>query len=161
MRPRRLAPLAVLLAGLLPGPATAGAAPAWPEGRPWATVNLCDPADRPGAVGVRAGVPAGPGAQWLRVRAEWWDAVTRAWLPVRSGGDGGWQRLGDGRAGVRGGTTFGFTPPQAGRVLVVRGRVDVQIRRGPKVLRRATLRTSAGDPSRSGGTALAQCFVRR
>jgi hypothetical protein len=112
-------------------------------------------------VGVRAGIPAGPGAAWIRVRAEWFDAVSGTWLDVRTGGDGGWQRLGDGRSGLRGGTTFSFRLPASGRVLVVRGRVHVQYRRGARVLRRLLLRTSAGHEARAGGVSLAECRVQR
>lgn len=155
MAPRRLAAVLALLCALLP----AGRALAAPA--PWATVNVCDPADRPGAVGVRAGVPAGPGAQWLRVRAQWWDGKARDWRAVATGGDGGWTRLGAGKTAVTGGVTFGFQPPSAGRILVVRGLVSVEWRRGAKVLRRASVRTHAGYAKQAGGTSLAQCWVSR
>jgi hypothetical protein len=151
-----LAALAILVA------LSAAAPPAGASERAWATVNVCDPPAQPAAVGVRAFVPAGLGVQWIRVRAEWFDAGTKTWKDVNGpAGDGGWQRLGDGRSGVRGGTTFRFRPPAAGRVLVGRGRVQVQYRRGPKVLRRLTLRTSSGRPVAAGDLSLAQCFVRR
>lgn len=126
--------------------------------RPWATVNLCDPADRPGAMGVRVGVPAGPGAQWIRVRAEWYDATTRSWKWA-SGGDGGWERLGDGRRGVRGGTTFTFPVPAAGKVLLLRGDVRVQWRSGRKVVRFGRIGTRGGHAAQAGGTSWAQCIV--
>jgi hypothetical protein len=89
--------LAALAAGALLFPQTAVPAS---RPAPWATVNLCDPADHPGSMGVRVGVPPGPGAQWVRVRAEWYDARTRDWS-LAPGGDGGWLRLGDGSEGVQ------------------------------------------------------------
>lgn len=155
MAPRRLAILVALLGTLVP----AGRAFAAPV--PWATVNVCDPADRPGAVGVRVGVPAGPGAQWLRVRAQFWDGGSRDWQPVTSGGDGGWVEVGTGRTAVTSGVTFPFRPPSAGRILVIRGMVSVEWRRGTKVLRRASTRTHAGYAKQAGGLSLAQCWISR
>ena len=119
-----LAALAVS-ALLFPASAVPASRPA-----PWATVNLCDPAERPGAMGVRVGVPAGPGAQWIRVRVEWYDAATRQLVDARQGGDGGWIRLGNGSEGVRGGSTFTFPVPTPGKVLLLRGVVRVQWRAG-------------------------------
>lgn len=153
--PRRLAILLTLLCALLP----AGRALAAPA--PWATVNVCDPPDRPGAVGVRAGVPAGPGAQWLRVQAQWWDGRARDWRPVTSGGDGGWTRVGRGNAAVTAGVTFPFRPPAAGRILVIRGLVSVQWRKGAKVVRRGSTRTHAGYGVQTGGMSQAQCWISR
>ena len=147
--------LAALAAGALLFPVTAV-----PAGRPapWATVNLCDPVGRPGAMGVRAGVPAGPGAQWIRVRAEWYDASTRSWS-LAAGSDGGWLRLGDGSKGVRGGSTFTFPVPAAGKVLLLRGRVSVQWRAGKTVRRSRIVRTSGGHANSAGGNSWAQCVV--
>jgi len=151
---RRAAILAALVTTMLSVPASGAGTAAGP----WATVNLCDPADRPGAMGVRAGVPAGPGAQWLRVRVEWYDATASRWTTA-TGGDGGWARLGDGKRGVRGGTTFTFPVPAAGRVLLLRGTVRVEWRRGKRVLRKRTVRTSAGHAAQAGGSSWAQCVV--
>ena len=109
-------------------------------------------------MGVRVGVPAGPGAQWIRVRAEWYDADTRRWSTA-TGGDGGWKRLGSGRRGVRGGTTFTFPVPAAGKVLLLRGDVRVQWRRGAKVLKKHRIGTRGGHALQAGGTSWAQCIV--
>ena len=147
--------LAALAAGALLFPATAVPAS---RPAPWATVNLCDPADHPGAMGVRVGVPAGPGSQWIRVRAEWYDARTRGWSQA-PGGDGGWVRLGRGSAGVRGGSTFTFPVPAQGKVLLLRGVVSVQWRAGKTVRRAKLVRTSAGHAKSAGGHSWAQCVV--
>jgi hypothetical protein len=112
----------------------------------WATVNRCDPPDAPGAVGVRVAIPRrrGGGAQWARVRLHFWDGQARAWRRVRSGGDGGWTRLGSGARAVKGGRTFTFAPPRAGRRLVLRGAVTVEWRRRGRALERRRLLTTAG-----------------
>jgi len=153
---RRLpALLSTLAVGALlwPAPAAPAAAP-----KPWATVNLCDPAGHPGAMGVRVGVPAGPGSQWIRVRVEWYDARTRGWS-LAFGGDGGWSRLGGGRGGVRGGNTFTFPVPAPGKVLLLRGVVEVEWRAGKQVRRKRTIRTSNGHAKSAGGHSWAQCVV--
>jgi hypothetical protein len=152
---RAIGLLAALAAGALLFPVSAVPAT---RPAPWATVNLCDPAERPGAMGVRAGVPAGPGAQWIRVRVEWYDAATRKWARAK-GGDGGWLRLGDGSEGVRGGSTFTFPVPKPGKVLLLRGVVRVEWRAGKTVRRTKTVRTRAGHKKRAGGNSWAQCVV--
>jgi hypothetical protein len=119
--------------------------------RPWATVNVCDPPERPGAVGVRAFVPrrrATTAAQWIRVRLQYRDDAAGAWRPVRSGGDGGWSRIGSGRRDVKGGRTFTFPPPAAGRSFVLRGIVQVEWRRRGRLVARTGMRTTAGHADR-------------
>ncbi len=112
---------------------------------PWATVNLCDPPSRPGAVGVRVRMPnRADAAQWARIRVQYFDATARAWRLVRSGGDGGWTKLSDGGGPVAGGTTFTFPPPRAGARQVVRGLVDLEWRRGAKVALRERVKTTSG-----------------
>jgi hypothetical protein len=128
------------------------AAPATTFGdRLWATVNRCDPPEAPGAVGVRVAVPRRPGggAQWARVRLQFFDGQARAWRRVKSGGNSGWRRLGRGDAEVQGGTTFTFPPPRAGRRLVFRGVVDVEWRKRRRAVEERRLRTTGGhaDPS--------------
>jgi len=150
-----LAALAAPCLAPLAAPAVAASA------RPWATVNLCDPPGSPGAVGVRVGMPAGPGSQWIRVRIEYYDVATGHYRPAAAGGDGGWTRLGTGAAGVRGGTTFHFDVPAAGHQLILRGAVSLEWRRGGKPKRRASVRTHAGHAADAGGTSFAQCVIRR
>ena len=112
----------------------------------WATVNLCAPATKPGAVGVRVSIPREKGApqQWARIRLQWFDGSARAWRLVRSGGDAGWARIGIGTRLVQGGTTFTFPLPKPGARIVLRGIVDVEWRAGTKVVDRAHMTTTAG-----------------
>jgi hypothetical protein len=112
----------------------------------WATVNLCDTASKPGAVGVRVSIPRERGApqQWARIRLQWFDGSARAWRLVRSGGDAGFARIGIGTRLVQGGTTFTFPPPKAGSRIVLRGIVDVEWRDGTDVVDRARVTTTAG-----------------
>jgi hypothetical protein len=112
---------------------------------PWATVNQCDPPDAPGSVGVRVSVPnRRDAAQWIRIRIQFFDGDTGSWRVVRSGGGGGFSKLSDGGGHVFGGTTFRFTPPTAGQQLKLRGLVDVQWRRGRRVVSRSQITTHGG-----------------
>jgi hypothetical protein len=145
-----IAALALVAPALAPG--AASAAPLQPASDLWATINRCDPPDQPGAVGVRYSVPRrrGGGAQWVRVRMQYFDGRGRAWRSLRSAaGRGRWTRLGDGVGTAMSGRTFTFPLPAAGRRIVLRGRVDVEWRRGRRVVERRKMLTTSGreDPS--------------
>lgn len=134
--------VAALASALVPAWAAAQAAP----GRsPWATINACDPPQRPASVGVRVSVPNRRDAeQWVRIRMQFFDATRRAWRVVQRGGDAGLRKLSDGGGRVMGGTTFLFTAPKPGVRLKVRGIVDFEWRRRQKVLARARVFTTSG-----------------
>jgi hypothetical protein len=120
-------------------------APAQFRPRPWATVNICDPPQAPGQVGVRVSVPnRRNAAQWVRIRIQFFDGSRLAWRVVRSGGEGGFTKLSDGGTRVLGGTTFPFTPPQPGTSIRLRGLVDVEWRRGRRVVSRTQVITRGG-----------------
>ena len=135
-----------VLAALALVPAGAAQAKAVAHTDLWATVNLCDPPSKPGAVGVRVSIPRERGAprQWARIRLQWFDGSARAWRLVRSGGDAGFARIGIGTRLVQGGTTFTFPLPKAGSRIVLRGIVDVEWRAGTKVVDHARVTTTAG-----------------
>jgi len=132
---------------------------------PWATVNSCDPANNPGSIGVRVFVPnRRDAAQWIRIRIQFFDGTRHAWRVVRSGGEGGFSKLSNGGGRVFGGTTFVFTPPSAGRQLKLRGLVDIEWRRGRRVVSHVQVTThaghaDAGDPLLR--TSIATCVIAR
>jgi hypothetical protein len=164
---RRALTAALVLAWPALAPSAARAAPVVPASDLWATVNRCDPPEHPGAVGVRYSVPRrrGGGAQWARVRLQFFDGQVRAWRALRSAaGRGRFVRLGDGVGTVMSGRTFTFPLPAAGRRLVLRGRVDVEWRRGPKVLDRRRMLTTGGhaDPADPAlAVSRRSCEIRR
>jgi hypothetical protein len=142
VRRRRGALLAVATAGL-----AAVAPPAGAQFRPspWATINACDPPSAPGSVGVRVSVPnRSDAAQWVRIRIQFFDGTRASWRVVRSGGEGGFTKLSDGGGRVFGGTNFTFTPPAAGKQLKLRGLVEVEWRRGRRVVSRTQITTHGG-----------------
>jgi hypothetical protein len=63
---------------------------------------------------------------------------------VRSGGEGRFMKLSNGGGRVLGGTTFTFTAPQPGSRLKLRGLVDVQWRRGRRVVSKQQVTTKGG-----------------
>jgi hypothetical protein len=159
---RSIPALAVVALGLAAAAPTAGAQF---RPSPWATINACDPPSAPGSVGVRVSVPnRSDAAQWIRIRIQFFDGTRGAWRVVRSGGEGGFTRLSDGGGHVFGGTTFTFTPPAAGRQLRLRGLVDVEWRRGRRVVSRAQVTTHAGHLSGRDpllAVSAATCVIQR
>jgi hypothetical protein len=145
VRRRGAALLAVAAAGVV-----AVVPPAGAQFRPspWATINACDPPSAPGSVGVRVAVPnRRDAAQWVRIRIQFFDGNSASWRVVRSGGEGGFTKLSDGGGRVFGGTNFTFTPPAAGKQIKLRGLVDVEWRRGRRVVSRAQITTHGGHQS--------------
>ena len=144
LHPRRPARalLAAAVAVLASVAVAAPSAPAQFRPRPWATINACDPPAAPGSVGVRVSVPnRADAAQWVRIRIQFFDGTRGAWRVVRRGGDAGFVRLSAGGGRVFGGTTFTFSPPATGNQLKLRGLVDVEWRRGRRVVSSAQVIT--------------------
>jgi hypothetical protein len=114
---------------------------------------------------VRVSVPnRRDAAQWVRIRIQFFDGTRGAWRVVRSGRDGDFTKLSDGGGRVFGGTTFTFTPPGPGHVLKLRGLVDVQWRRGRRVVSRARLTTHGGHANATDPllqVSLATCTISR
>jgi hypothetical protein len=118
------------VAGAFCGCAQAGAAPP-PKGL-WATVNICDTADHPNQMGVRANMPGDGNRRermWMRFHAQFYNPKTKVWRDVKGIGVSTWQRLGSSRVkSQEAGYTFSFTQPAAGQTFVLRGVVDFQWR---------------------------------
>jgi hypothetical protein len=86
-------------------------------------------------------------AQYVRIRIQFFDGDAGSWRVVRTGDTTGFTKLSDGGGRVFGGTTFTFTQPTAGRQLKLRGLVDVQWRRGRRVVSRSQITTHGGHQS--------------
>jgi hypothetical protein len=124
--------LVPLLTTIALGAPIAGAAPRGPfDPDLWATVNLCDTPDHPGAMGVRVSLPPRyrHESQWMRIQVQWYDLGASQWKLLPAGGDTGWKKIGNGRRLVQSGTIFKFRQPATGHYLLLRGLVDVQWRR--------------------------------
>jgi len=153
----------VLVLAALALPATASAAV--PE--VWATVNVCDTAKHPNAIGIRASMP---GAQrrsvklYMRFRIEWKDPADRLWHNTIGFGDSGFVNIGRPKDGGRrqAGYVFPLAKPTTPQQL--RGKVDFEWRIGTRVVRRERVRTEKGHRSGAGsdpkGYSAATCTLR-
>ena len=134
----------------------------------WATVNICDTAKSPDTIGIRASMP-GSGREgermYMRFRVQFFSQVDKRWHNFVSG-DGtnsGWQSVGAARFKARqSGWSFGFEL-QPGQQYELRGVVNYQWRRGTKVVRRSTKRTTKGHRtalSEPAGYSAASCVLK-
>jgi hypothetical protein len=152
-------PLALGAALLAPLAAFAVAAPAGAAPQraltPWATVNVCDTAAHPNAIGIRASMPGARRASvrlYARFRVQWHDQTDGLWHNLLSGGDSGFVALGRVKATAarESGQVFRYQAPKQGAPLLLRGRVDFQWRIGRTVVRRETALTAKGHKSAAG-----------
>jgi hypothetical protein len=151
------------------------------EGEPplWATVNICDTAKSPNALGVRTSVPGdGSGRRvYARYSAQWWSGAQQAWLTVGGAGTTDWVYVGSQDwSATQGGWIFHFSQPPAGTAYVIRGVVELSwrdevraTRRGKRkrarwsVVQRRVLLTETGKAGVRGGdpagTSKAMCLL--
>jgi hypothetical protein len=120
---------------------------------PWATVNVCDTAMHPDAIGVRARMPAlGRRGERLalRIRVQWRDA-DGAWRLVGAAGDSGWVRLGRPRGRfIETGRLFRYEAPPEGATQLLRGHVTFAWTVRGRVVRTRTAVTERGHRSGAG-----------
>jgi hypothetical protein len=152
--------VSVVLALILAAPAAAA------EDDPWATVNVCDSADRPNVLGVRGSMPglARRSALAMRFRVQYRTDGGGWRLLENNKADSGWRALGHRRGGrVELGWSFQFAPPRRGDVHVLRGVVHFRWRRGSRTVRRERRLTEAGHRSTLGadppGYSAAECGI--
>ena len=159
---RRLLPLLILLV-----PSPAHAATVDKSRHLWATVNICDTAQSPDTLGIRASMPGSGKANermFMRFRAQFFSQVDQKWHNfMAKGTDSGFVPVGSARYKARqSGWTFPFKL-QPGQQYELRGAVSFEWRRGGKVVRRAAKRTSAGHKtalSEPEGYSAATCDVK-
>jgi len=139
---RRLLPLAVLLALVGPGSASAAS-----KGL-WATVNVCDPPSARNVIGIRSSMPGngnGTGQRmFMHFSAEWYSPDKKRWLPT--GSSSPWVRAGTARyVSMQAGYSFQFADPPPGTHFTMRGvvRYEWRARTSRRVLKRAKRVTKA------------------
>jgi len=147
----RRATLAVLFAVIVALLAPTGAG-AVPTDRPWATVNVCDTAQKRNSVGIRAGMPGNgkPQRMYMRFQLQWYDRAKRRYVDI--GPPSTWVRAGSARRlkfAQRGFTFGGIEDPPAGERFKLRGQVQFQwralrpARRGARREREVVVRRAA------------------
>jgi hypothetical protein len=128
-------------------------APAAAEGRDpaqWATVNVCDSAKQPDAIGIRASMPGTPKGVRLsmRFRVQYYEDKTDTWIAVEDA-DSGWRVVGTAKGTpVESGWSFNFAHPP--NEVTLRGVVRFRWRRGDSLPRSAEVATEAGHRSSAG-----------
>jgi hypothetical protein len=145
--------LTLVLLALASTAAPAAAAPMSDSSQLWATVNACDTAARPDAIGIRASMP-GSGereALLMRFRVQYLDPADGRWRFIAEGADSGLLTVGVARTRrLESGYDFRFAPPEGGGAFTLRGHVTFVWRRGVRVVRRASELTEPGHRSTKG-----------
>jgi hypothetical protein len=132
----------------------------------WATVNVCDTANAPDTIGIRARMP-GDGTRrrmWMRFRTQFYSDRDFAWEYVTSGGRSPWVEVGSAIFAFKEtGYEFTFDAPTAGSGFLLRGVVEFQWRsKGGKVVRRTRKFTEKGHRTRGAdprGFSAARCRI--
>jgi hypothetical protein len=138
----------VLLLALTPAAAARAAAPQQ-AGDLWATVNFCDTAKHPDAIGIRASMPGLPKGVRLQMRFRVQFRDGDVWRDVADA-DSGWRMLGIAKGTpVETGWSFMFAQPTT--PVTLRGVVRYRWRRGDALPRQSELITAAGHQSSAGG----------
>jgi len=157
----RLGLVLVLAALTLPASAQAAARDVW------ATVNVCDTAKHPNAIGIRASMPGAKRATvrlYMRFRIEWKDRNDGLWHNTIGFGDSGFVNIGRPKDGGRRQAGYVFPLQKPAKPLRLRGKVDFEWRIGKKVVRRERVRTAKGHRSGAGsdpkGYSAATCLLR-
>ena len=107
----------------------------------WATVNICDTAGSPNALGIRTSVPGNGSSEriWARYTAQWWSGADHEWKTVGGSGITDWNYVGVADMSARqAGWTFRFVQPPEGSTYVMRGVVELEWRDDVPAARRAS-----------------------
>src|SRR4051812_48042369 len=134
----------------------------------WATVNVCDTAENPDTIGIRASIPGSgrSGEQmYIRFRVQYYSRSENRWHNITRGADSGWVAVGSARFKVRqAGWSFRFVPPGDGSSHFLRGAAAFEWRRGDKVVNHAQERTTGRHRSATGadpaGYSASNCEIR-
>jgi hypothetical protein len=139
----RIALLAAAIIVLLT-PAVAGAK----DVPPWATVNVCDTAKRPDAIGIRASMPGVPKGARMAMRFRVQFKTKDGWQDVK-GAASRWQPVGT-ASGLATESGWGFTFAHPSSPVTLRGMVQLRWRKGGTVVRQLELATETGHRSSAG-----------
>jgi hypothetical protein len=118
------------------------------DAAPWATVNVCDTAKRPDAIGIRASMPGVPKGARMAMRFRVQFKTGDEWQDVK-GAASRWQPVGTAR-GVAAESGWSFTFAHPNSPVTLRGMVQVRWRKGATVLKQIELPTEAGHRSSAG-----------
>jgi hypothetical protein len=139
---RRALPIALLMLAFTPAAAHAR------DPAPWATVNVCDTAKQPDAIGIRASMPGTPKGARLSMRFHVQYLDGDDWKDV-DGADSGWRQVGVAKGSpVEYGWSFTFE--HATNPVTLRGVVKFRWRRGDTLPKSTEVATEPGHRSSAG-----------
>jgi hypothetical protein len=116
----------------------------------WATINICNPRDRPDYVGIRGSMPGDGHAHdtmYMSFRVQYLNSTTKHWADLGGTMAPSFIDVGSGSAGRQGGESFQVKPISGKPAFMFRGLVEFQWRRGKKVLESTKRATTGGRPS--------------
>jgi hypothetical protein len=116
----------------------------------WATVNICNPRDRPDYVGIRGSMPGDGRAHdtmYMSFRVQYVNSTTKHWADLGGTTAPSFIDVGAGNAARQGGESFKVMRISGQPAFMFRGLVEFQWRRGKKVLESTRRATTGGRPS--------------
>lgn len=121
--------------------------------RGWATVNICDTANNPDTIGIRASMPAGKKDEeklFIRFRLQYFSTMDNKWHNVTAGGDSEFVPVAKPtRRARQKGWSFQIAPNSD--TIKLRGVVNMEWRVKGEVVRHTTVRTHKGHKSAAAG----------
>lgn len=117
----------------------------------WATIDICNPPDKPETVGVRGSMPSDGhprDALYMRFQLQSLNPSTHQWVTIGPSADSGFLPVGSAALTRQGGRSFEFKP--ASKSFTVRGLVEFQWRRAGRAVHDASRTTSGGHTSLAG-----------
>jgi hypothetical protein len=132
----------------------------------WATINVCNPPDKPNTVGIRGSMP-GDGVSkdhmFMAFRLQYLDTSTNGWLDLAKAASPSWVAVGGGASARQGGFSFTLKPMPGKPAVTLRGVVDFQWRKGKTVRQSGARLTTAARKSVTGadpaGYSAATCVI--
>jgi hypothetical protein len=120
-------------------------------GELWATVDLCNTARHPNAIGIRGSMPGNGRARdtmYMRFLVQSLDPTTGKWSYIGRSADSGFVRVGSAALTRQAGRSFEFKPTAT--TFTLRGMVEFQWHHAGRTTRSVYLPTSAGHKSLAG-----------
>jgi hypothetical protein len=131
----------------------------------WATVDVCNPADKPNTVGIRGSMPADghpKDAMYMRFQLQYLEAKTSHWVNL-TGGNSGFLTIGAAKSARQGGWSVQLMPTKGASGDTIRGLVTFQWRHAGATVHETTRTTEAGHDSLAdadpAGYSAAQCTI--
>jgi hypothetical protein len=131
----------------------------------WATVDVCNPKDKPDTIGIRGSMPSDGhkgDTIYMRFRVQYEEALSKKWVDIAKGADSGFQPVHTAGAASQAGRNFQLVPTASG-TFTLRGVVSFQWRRGARVVYATSRPTTAGHESLAGadpkGFSAATCTI--